>query len=175
MSRIFGVVRQNGYVIRDMDAALQHWTDTLGIGPFFLFEHVPTTEFQYRGVPSAVDISIALANTGSLQIELIVQHNDAPTIYLDFLAAGNEGLHHVGAFTETFEADLRRLDGAGYTVAQSGCIAGGTSFAYYDTETHPGSVMEIIDVSGPTADMFQMIEDAAREWDGTEPIRRLGI
>ena len=41
MSRIFGRPCQNGYVVRDIEAALKHWTEVLGIGPFFYFERVP--------------------------------------------------------------------------------------------------------------------------------------
>ncbi len=32
MSRIFGKVCQNGYVVRDIAAALTHWTEVLGVG-----------------------------------------------------------------------------------------------------------------------------------------------
>ena len=53
-------------------------------------------DFQYKGQPSPVDISLALANSGTLQIELIQQRNDAPSLYLDFLQAGHEGLQHLG-------------------------------------------------------------------------------
>jgi hypothetical protein len=30
MIRFLGNVRQNGYVVQDMDAALEHWTEVLG-------------------------------------------------------------------------------------------------------------------------------------------------
>lgn len=39
MSRIFGSLRQNGYVVRDIAAALHHWTTVLGVGPFFVPVH----------------------------------------------------------------------------------------------------------------------------------------
>jgi hypothetical protein len=35
MSRIFGKVCQNGYVVRDIEAAMAHWTQVLGVGPFY--------------------------------------------------------------------------------------------------------------------------------------------
>ncbi len=35
MNRGFGSVRQNGYVVRDIEAALKHWTEVLAVGPFF--------------------------------------------------------------------------------------------------------------------------------------------
>ena len=104
MSRRFGKLRQNGYVVRDIEAALRHWTEVLGIGPFFYFERVPIEEFRYRGEPSPLDVSIALGQSGALQIELIQQRNDAPSMYKDFLDAGHEGLQHVAYWTESMDA-----------------------------------------------------------------------
>src|SRR5919108_4546265 len=96
MSRLFGGVIQNGYVVRNIEAAMRHWIDVLGVGPWFYIDHLPVADFQYKGQPSAVDVSLALANSGPLQIELIQQRNDAPSLYLDFLQAGHEGLQHLG-------------------------------------------------------------------------------
>ncbi|MEH2540379.1 hypothetical protein V1278_006603 [Bradyrhizobium sp. AZCC 1577] len=33
MSRIFGAVCQNGYVVRDIRAAMDHWVNVIGVGP----------------------------------------------------------------------------------------------------------------------------------------------
>lgn len=35
MSRLFGDAIQNGYVVRDIDAAMRHWIDVLGVGPWY--------------------------------------------------------------------------------------------------------------------------------------------
>ena len=70
MSRIFGAIRQNGYVVRDIEAAMSHWVEVLQIGPWFYVEHAPIRNFRYRGTPSDADVAIALANSGPLQIEL---------------------------------------------------------------------------------------------------------
>ena len=123
MSRWFGEVRQNGYVVRDIEAAMRHWTERLGVGPFFYFEQVPIESFRYRGEASPLQASIALANSGPLQIELIQQRNDAPSMYRDFLAAGHEGLQHVAYWTEDFDQDFARIRELGYTVGQSGEVA----------------------------------------------------
>jgi hypothetical protein len=56
MSRILGEIRQNGYVVRDLGAALRHWTTVLGVGPFFCVEHVQLKEFRYRGQPAAPEL-----------------------------------------------------------------------------------------------------------------------
>lgn len=97
MSRFFGEIRQNGYVVRDIEAAMKHWIEVLGVGPFFYLEQAPVENFRYYGEPSDMAASIALANSGALQIELIQQRNDAPSMYRDFLAAGHEGLQHAAS------------------------------------------------------------------------------
>lgn len=176
MSRIFGEVRQNGYVVRDIEAAMVHWTEVLGIGPFFYFEKAPIQNFVYRDQPSDIAVSIALANSGPLQIELIQQRNDAPSMYRDFLEAGNEGLQHVAYWTRKFDADVERLRATGYRIGQSG-EAGGPDgrFVYLDTELHPGTVVEISEISGNKGRFFKMIAAAARDWDGTNPVLRMGM
>ena len=173
MSRVFGAVRQNGYVVRDIEAAMDHWTRVLGVGPFFYFGSVPVEQPMYRGKPTAMDVSIALANSGPLQIELIQQRNDAPSLYRDFLDAGHEGLQHVAYWTTAMDADLARLAAAGYEVAQSGAIGADGRSVYYATEQHPGTVVELSEISGRKGRFFEHIAETARTWDGTDPIRRL--
>jgi len=174
VSRIFGAVRQNGYVVRDIEAALRHWTEVLGVGPFFYFERAPLDDFRYRGEPSPLEVSIALANSGPLQIELIQQRNDAPSTYRDFLAAGREGLQHVAYWTTSFDADLARIRARGIEVAQSGQVGGPSGrFVYLATETHPGTMVELSEVSGSKGRFFEHIAELARGWDGSDPIRRM--
>ncbi len=169
MSRIFGDIRQNGYVVRDIEAALRHWVEVLGVGPFFYFERLLPRDFLYRGRPSPVELSIALANSGGLQVELIQQRNDAPSMYADFLRAGKEGLHHLAYWTETFDADLARLKS--YEIGQSGGVEDGR-FVYFRAEAHPGTVIELSEISGRKGQLFRRIAEAARQWDGSDPIRR---
>ncbi|MBO6634967.1 MAG: VOC family protein, partial [Parvibaculum sp.] len=122
MSRFFGKVCQNGYVVRDIEAALKHWTEVLGVGPFYYIDRVKCDWFTYRGKPSPVEMSIALGNTGDLQIELIQQRNDAPSMYMDFLNAGREGLQHMSYWTTDYQAAYDRALAAGYKVGHEGQI-----------------------------------------------------
>jgi hypothetical protein len=174
MSRIFGKVCQNGYVVRDIEAALKHWTEVLGVGPFYYIERVEMDWFRYRRQPSDAEVSIALANTGDLQIELIQQRNDAPSMYRDFLNAGREGLQHMSYWTTNYQSDLHRYLGLGFRIGQEGQI-GGTDgrFAYFETEAHPGTVIEVSDISGSKGAFFEKIKRAAANWDGSRPIRTI--
>jgi len=85
---MFGPVMQNAFVVDNLDAALHHWIDKMGVGPFYVFEHVKFQEAYFRGQPSNVDITAAIGYWGDLQIEFIQQHNAAPSIYSEFLAKG---------------------------------------------------------------------------------------
>ena len=174
LSRIFGAIRQNGYVVRDLEAAMQHWTEKLGVGPFFVLDRMSDPSFRYRGEPTAAVVSLALANSGPLQIELIQQHDDEPSVYREFLDAGREGLHHVGVYSERMDDDLDRLAAAGYEVVHSGAPGEGCRFVYYATEAHPGTFVELIETSGPTGALFDAVARAAQGWSGDHPIRRLG-
>lgn len=171
MSRLFGDVRQIGYIVRDLDASVQKWVD-LGVGPWFVIRNVETDYFRYRGQDSPVEMSIALANSGDLQLELIEQHNDAPSGYLDFLNAGHEGAQHLAYWTEDFDALYQTVIDAGFSVLHEGAIGGEHGrFAYFATEFDPGTVIEISDISGPKGQVFEYIKATAATWDGTDPIR----
>ena len=69
MSRYFGAIAQNGYAVRDLRPAMDHWINVLGVGPWFFVERVKTDYFRHRGKDSNVEMSIALANSGQLQFD----------------------------------------------------------------------------------------------------------
>ncbi|HTU52784.1 MAG TPA: VOC family protein [Acetobacteraceae bacterium] len=171
MSQIFGPIRQLGYVVYDIEAEMRHWSTTLGVGPWFYAERVPVREFRYRGAPSPIALSVALANSGPLQVELIQTRNEAPSMYRDFLAAHHGGLQHVACWTENFDADFARARGHGLTVGMSGEVGERGRYVYFETESHPGSVVELSEIAGPKGTLFRMIREAAETWDGSDPIR----
>jgi hypothetical protein len=175
VSKVFGEIRQNGYVVRDIERAMQHWVDVLGVGPWFYLPHVACDSFECRGVAGSPDISIALANSGDLQIELIQQHCDTPTLYKEFLDAGREGLQHVSSWVADYDEAVERITGAGHGIGQRGTMQEGViKFVYFDTEMHPGTVFEVSNMAGDLAYIPQMVADAARDWDGADPVRSLG-
>jgi hypothetical protein len=171
MSRFFGEIRQAGYVVPDIEAAMDHWSRVLGVGPWFYREKVPIENYTYRGQRYEVHNSVALANSGPLQMELIQTRNDAPSMYRDFQKAGNAGLQHVAYWTETFDDDMKRLTAQGFKVVMSGEVGERGRFVYFDTEYHPGTVIELSEVAGPKGKLFRMIREASLGWDGSNPVR----
>jgi hypothetical protein len=171
MSRFFGQVRQNGYVVKDVEAAMRYWSGTLGVGPFFYAPRVPVKNFHYRGEPQPIEVSVALANSGPLQIELVQQRNDVPSMYKAFLDAGHTGLQHIAYWTERFDDDIARLTAQGLKVVMSGEVGERGRYAYFDTEFHPGSVIELSEVAGPKGKLFRLIREASEGWNGNDPVR----
>ena len=175
MSRIFGAVQQNGYVVRDIHAAMDHWINVMGVGPWFHLEEIRFDWFHYRGKPSDLRKTVAIAMCGNLQIELIQPLNDAPSLYKEFLDAGLEGLQHIAFGTTTFEETRAKALAAGYTVGQEGCIGGAEGhFCFLDTGQLPGAVIELSQTSGYKKQVFEKLKAEAASWDGSNPIRKLG-
>ena len=171
MSRFLGQIRQLGYVVPDIEAAMAYWSKTLGVGPWFYNPRVPIVNYRYDNQPYEPHNSVALANSGYVQVELIQTRNDVPSMYRDFQQAGRIGLQHVAYWTEDYDADLQRLLAQGFKPKMSGEVGDRGRFIYFDTEYHPGTVIELSEVAGPKGRMFQQIREAADGWDGSDPVR----
>ena len=171
MSRFLGEIRQLGYVVHDIEAAMDYWSTKLGVGPWFYNPRVPIRNYRYNGQAHEPHNSVALANSGYVQVELIQTRNDVPSMYRDFLQAGRTGLQHVAYWTADYDADLARLTAQGVKPVMSGEVGERGRFIYFDTEYHPGTVIELSEVAGPKGKMFDLIRGASQGWDGSEPVR----
>jgi hypothetical protein len=108
-----------------------------------------------------------------VQIELIQQHDDAPTLFSDDKAAGRFGMHHLAFWTTRFDEDLARHCADGFEVAQTAAGDGtGNRNAFFVPSEHPGTIIELSEISGAKGAFFRMVADAAAGWDGSDPVRR---
>lgn len=171
MSRFLGEIRQLGYVVNDIEAAMAYWHGTIGVGPWYYNPKVPIEDYTYEGNRYDVHNSVALANAGFIQVELIQTRNDAPSMYRDFMQKGHRGLQHVAYWTQQFDADLARMEGEGFQAKMSGTVGDNGRFVYFDKEDHPGTVVELSEVLGPKGRMFDLIREASEKWDGSDPVR----
>ena len=166
-----GAIRQIGYVVRDIDAALEQWV-AMGVGPWFVMRAL-RQDVSYRGEPCSVTLSLAWANSGDMQLELIQQTDDAPSIYTEFLAAHGEGFQQLCWWTEDFDATMAAVDEAGWPVVWVGGADQGQRYAYVEPPTG-AAIAEITARTEALEGMASMVSAAAEDWDGSDPIRRLG-
>ena len=165
-----GPIRQVGYVVPDLDAAADRWVAELGVGPWLTLRDMTLEGLTFRGEPVAPTISIALAQSGELQLELIAQHDDVPSPYSEFLAAGRDGPHHHAWWAEDMDAVLHGSD----PEPIYGGDMGGTRFVYFDG-VHPSTWTEVMELNDMTRWMAGEVRTAAEDWDGTtDPVRSLG-
>lgn len=168
-----GPVMQLAFVPKDFDAAVKHWTETMGVGPFFYLPDAGLQNAMFNGAPSEAAFGLALAYWGGIQIELIKQHNDAPSIYNAQPWVGAGGLHHVCLLTDDIDDAKAKATAAGAELVVTADVPGGGAVFYAST----GGAEGLVEVLKPTPDglgFFEMMRTAAADWDGSDPFRPLG-
>ncbi|SPJ26054.1 VOC family protein [Palleronia abyssalis] len=170
MSDRFGEIMQLGYVVTDLDAAVDHWVDVMGVGPFFATKTVPYASVTFRGQPCDAETRVAISSHKGLQIEIIEQTGGGASIFTEFLQSQGGGLHHVCAMTEDLDASLASWKARGIDPLQSGVTMAGIPFAYMDTDPdNTGRVLELVQPSAGLLKFFDKIERTCAEWDGSAP------
>ena len=95
MSRLFGDVAHQAYVVPDFDAALEK-LNAAGIGPAFVLRRIRGAG-RYRGDRHDSLISAAFAYSGDTCLEILTPHDDVPSAYREYLERRPEGgLHALG-------------------------------------------------------------------------------
>jgi hypothetical protein len=180
MSRFCGDIRQIAFVVRDADAAMHHWAKTQGVGPFLVRRDVEFDSFHYLGKPSRSPVlTIGMAHSGPLQIEIIQQHNDVPSAYRDFLNHMPEGFQHVCSWFDSrpaYKAGYQRLVDAGLECVHEGTGKGlDIRLAYFRSPENPyWPHFEIAEALRPeVANRIESLQGLAQGWDGKDPIREI--
>ncbi|MDR3416578.1 MAG: VOC family protein [Nevskia sp.] len=161
-----GHIRQLGYVVSDLDAAVRGWGAGLGVGPWLVIRNVPLA-CVYRGAPSRPMVDIALAYRGGMQIELIRQTDAAPSPYRPFIERGQYGLHHTAYLCERMQDSVEALQAAGLTLVCDINMPTGGRYVYFESPV-PGeqSLVELLEATPAMRQMFEQGIAAAAAWDG---------
>ncbi|CAJ0738155.1 MULTISPECIES: VOC family protein [Ralstonia] len=163
-----GPVMQVAYVVDDVDAAIALW-NKLGIGPFFVSRHIQYAEQTYRGQHTECDITAAFAYSGDLQIELVEQHNAAPSAFADFQNRYGAGVQHVGLLSNDIAADTATLADQGFSPLHRTLSSIGVETVFFEPPLLGGTVLELIQASPLITEGFAQMKAAAQAWDGTGP------
>lgn len=173
--RFLGERVQLAFVVKDMEATIKYWTETMRVGPFVVIETARGgRDVFYRGEATQADFSVAFAYMGDVQIEFIQPTDDEPSIYKEFLASGREGFHHLAYWPEDFEGACAHLEANGFTECSSVRMKDGTlNVAYYETPAPIGTIVELVPLTADRAAYFRRFHRLSKNWDGvTRPIRR---
>jgi catechol 2,3-dioxygenase-like lactoylglutathione lyase family enzyme len=142
-------IDQVAVVVRDLDAAMvRYWTQH-GIGPWDVYTYGPQrlSVMTFRGESRPYVMKLALAFVGDTMYELI-ESVEGPSIYDEHLAAHGEGLHHLGYYVADIDEAIAAMAARGYALLQSGRgfgQDGDGAYAYFDTASDLGCIMEAIE------------------------------
>lgn len=169
----YGAVRQVAFLCRDIEASMRFYTARFGIGPWFLMDRVTLSDCVYRGAPCDISLSAALAAWGPVQIELLQQHDDKPSIYRDWYARDftHDVQHHVACWPEDYRPAMARAMADGFIVEQEGDTPRG-GFAYLTHPDNPDQILELTEWTPPRRAFDAAIRRAADDWAGETPRRR---
>ena len=169
---------QHGYVVKPggLEAALEHWTQVMGAGPFFRM--TPNLSDQiFRGAPTHMASTVGLAYMGNVQIELIEPTNEGAGPYLEWLEmhpivpmAGT--FHHFMVDAGDFDATYARLLAGGCKKAFDATGTTGGRIAYLESFDTVGGYIELIDIANWT-ELCARLKRAHRDWDGSDPVRAI--
>jgi Glyoxalase/Bleomycin resistance protein/Dioxygenase superfamily len=165
-----GQIFQSAYVVDDLDASIERWRKIGNIGPFFVMRDCSPESLVYRGHKGELIADIAFCQSGAMMIELIQPKSSGPNLYRDTVPPGRDGFHHQGYFSDELEAELARFDAMGVEVATKANF-GTLRYAYFDTSHLIGCMTEVLQRDPAIESIFQMIADAAVDWDGSDPVR----
>ncbi|TZG29582.1 VOC family protein [Sphingomonas montanisoli] len=168
-----GGIMQIAFVPQDFDGAIQHWLNK-GAGPFFILQDNQAEWTAAYGVEKDIVLDIALGNWGEMQIEIIRQKNPGKSIYSDWFDAGKDGVHHTCIVVDDMAAARALAAEKGYDVVHEGRHFG-PEWIYVDTKGGDGTLLEILCMPGGNPGLAAMTREAARDWDGSDPIRILTL
>lgn len=167
-----GPIRQIGYVVTDLDAAIHSWL-SMGVGPWYVLPGI-TQNAEHHGTPCQVTATLALANSGDMQVELIRQDDDTPSIYTEFLATKGPGLHQLAYWVHDYDAAMTAACEAGWPVVWLGNGETGVRYSYLVPPAGAAAVVELMELNELSQGLATLVRDAAVDWDGSDPVRRLG-
>jgi hypothetical protein len=165
---------QVAYTVDDVQEGMRRYTDLLHIGPWFLIgPFVPAKGF-YRGAVTTMNISLAVAFAGEVMVELIEQHDQKPSVYLETLKTrGAHGFHHWAIGARDFDVTVARYKSHGYQEAFSDISPRGVRVVYLDTSRDLPGMLEIIEMTADVEEQYRRMHQAAQEWDGKYAVNRL--
>lgn len=181
MTRWIGPIRQVGMIVRDAEAEARHWAETVGVGPFIFFRNMAfDADYQYRGQTAEPPVvTIAVGQSGPLQVEIIQQHNDAPSAYRDYLESGREGMQHVSTWAETpeqYDEYRARMLAEDHVIVHEGRAAGSdVRFVYFEG---PGRGWPLLEISEALLPVIRPLSETLTAmnatWDGSNPLMEIG-
>lgn len=163
-------VFQIAYTVADIEKAALLFLRRLGVGPWYPMDYRPGPEALYRGSPSSLHVSILRGFVGHINVELIQQIDDGPSVYQDVISKRGFGFHHWSVASRDFDRDVARYQSQGYELAYYDRI-GRHRLAYMDTTDDLPGMVEICEMTTIQEGFLERMRESSVGFAGQDPIR----
>ncbi len=130
------LIAQVGFIVKDVETTKRKWAEFLGVpvpetqpcGDYA----VTQTVFEGKPAPEASSLLAFLDIGPGIQLELI-QPNEAPSTWRNFLNEHGEGIHHIAFQVKNSAEKVASAEAAGLRLVQHGKYGdGGGEYNYLD-------------------------------------------
>jgi len=139
-------VAQIGIIVKDIEKTAKDYADFLGLPMPAISQTAGFEESQamYRGKPCDSTAKLAFLNVGEgIDIELI-QPDEKPSTWREFLDEKGEGVHHIAFWIKDTKGKTKKLETMGIPLVQSGEWGTGR-YGYFDAMDSLKLVIETLE------------------------------
>lgn len=145
------LVAQVGFIVKDVEETKKKWAEFLGVEvpPTQPIGDFAVTQTQFQGEPAPEAYCwMAFFDVGpGLQLELI-QPNDKPSTWRNFLVEKGEGIHHVAFQVKDSAACVANAEAAGLKLVQKGTYGDGSGEYNYLDAPELKCIVELLESYG---------------------------
>ncbi len=147
-----GVIAQVGFIVKDIETTKRKWAEFLGIEvpPTVGCGDYEVTQTEYKGQPAknAECVMAFMDIAPGVQLELI-QPNEEPSVWRDFLNEKGEGMHHLAFNVQGMSEKITACENFGMRLEQRGEYGDASGrYAYLSAYDDLKLLVELLE-SGP--------------------------
>ena len=173
---ILGPVKQWGYLVKDLDQAMDSWINQLGIGPWWGYRNV-AAQAVVDGQSSDITMNVGLAYHQGMQIELIQQTNDANSPYSYFFRDSDDAqvLQQIAYMVADVDEAIAQCQARGMHEVGRILPAPELAYVYMSSPALQGIAIELMPHDQGFLDEYARCAAEAAEWDGSDPYRLISF
>lgn len=138
------IVVQIAILVNDIETTMSNWCQLLGAKNygFKLTEAPEVTGIQYKGEATPARAKLGFVKLGQVTLE-IIEPDQHPSIWRDYLDAHGEGFHHIAFKVENLDATIATFTQNDMPLLQTASYGAG-QYAYMDTSDPLKMVVELL-------------------------------
>lgn len=154
---------QIAYFVEDVREAAPRMHQIFGAGPFLVSDEIQLAWAEIRGQAGDFVHTSAYGQWGNVMMELVQQDSDGHSPFRDMYEPGQEGLHHMAMMVDSLKSAYDHFESQGFEIAARAQTTSGIEFAFIDTVSKLGHMIEIYEKSDQLTQFYRYIREASTQ------------